>query len=319
MATSTYSALTNEQRTFYVGTLIKRLIPYLPLLKDAQKVRIPRNTGLAVNFRRYSSLSLATTPLTEGTTPAGNSQAVTVVTATAAQYGDFLTVSDVLELAGIDDSVVQATEQLGEQAGQTVHRQMITELGSGSTVRYASTAVSRVTLTAAMVFNVSEIRKAVRDLENSNVPKFPDGTYHGALTPSQKYDLTGDTAYQDLYRYVNADRLAQNEVQGPVYGVRLFETTDLPIYPTGGAGGVPVHAAVIYGPNAYGAVDLEGMAVAAINENTNQGVTVMVTGMDVPSKSDPLHQRAYVGWKVEFVAKVLDALRIIRVETGVTA
>jgi len=40
--------------------------------------------------------------------------------------------------------------------------------------------------------------------------------------------------------------------------------------------------------------------------------------MDTPAKSDPLRQRAYVGWKVDFVVKTLDALRIIRVETAVT-
>lgn len=317
MATSTYTGLTNEQRTFYVGTLIKRLIPYLPFLKDAQKQTIPRNSGLAVNFRRYSALALATTPLTEGTTPAGNSQAVTVVTATAAQYGDFLSVSDVLELAGIDDSVVQATEQLGEQAGQTVHRLIVTELGSGSTVRYASTATSRVTVAAGMNFTVQEVRKAVRDLENANVPKFPDGTYHGGVSPSQKFDLVGDPAFQDLYRYINSQNLQQNEI-GTVYGARLYETTDIPIFTGAGAGGINVHAGVIYGPNAFGAVDLEGMAVGAINENTDRGVAVMVTPLDTPSKSDPLHQRAYVGWKVEFVAKTLDALRVIRVESAVT-
>jgi len=44
----------------------------------------------------------------------------------------------------------------------------------------------------------------------------------------------------------------------------------------------------------------------------------MVTSMDTPAKSDPLRQRAYVGWKVDFVVKTLDALRIIRVETAVT-
>lgn len=317
MATSTYAGLTNEQRTFYVGTLIKRLIPYLPFLKDAQKQTIPRHMGLAVNFRRYSSLSLATTPLTEGTTPAGNSQAVTVVTATAAQYGDFLTVSDVLELAGIDDSIVQATEQLGEQAGQTVHRLIVTELGSGSTVRYASTATSRVTVAAGMNMVVAEVRKAVRDLEKANVPKFPDGTYHGGISPSQKYDLIGDPAFQDLYRYINSQNLQQNEV-GVVYGARLYETTDIPIFTAAGASGIDVHAGVIFGPNAFGAVDLEGMAVGAINENTNRGVAVIVTPLDTPSKSDPLRQRAYIGWKVEFVAKTLDALRIIRVETAVT-
>lgn len=317
MATSTMATLTQEARTMYVGTLIKRLLPYLPLIKDGQKVTIPRRMGLIANFRKYSALSLATTPLTEGTTPAGNSQAVTVVTATAAQYGDFLTVADVLETVGIDDSVVQAVEQLGEQAGQTIHRLVQTELGSGSTVRYASTAVSRVTVAAGMNFTVTEVRKAVRDLENSNVPKYPDGFYHGAVTPSQKYDLIADPAYQDLYRYTNPRDLTTNEI-GEVYGARLYVTTDLPIYPTGGASSIPVHAAVIYGPNAFGVVDVESMGIGAINENSDRGVAVFVTSLDTPSKSDPLHQRAYIGWKVLFVTKVLDALRVIRIESAVT-
>jgi N4-gp56 family major capsid protein len=317
MATSTYAGITQEGRTFYVGTLIKRLIPYLPFLKDGQKQTIPKHMGNVVQFRKYAVLSLATTPLTEGTTPAGNSQTVSTVTATAAQYGDFLTVSDVLELAGIDDSVVQATEQLGEQAGQTIHRIIVTELGSGSTVRYASTATTRLTVAAGMNFVVAEVRKAVRDLEKANVPKYPDGTYHGGISPSQKYDIVGDSAFQDLYRYINTTTLQQNEI-GAIYGARLYETTDVPIFTGGGAAGIDVHAGVIYGPNAFGVVDLEGMAIGAINENTDRGVAVMVTSMDTPAKSDPLRQRAYVGWKVDFVVKTLDALRIIRVETAVT-
>lgn len=319
MATSTYAGLTNEQRTMYIGTLIKRLLPYLPLIADAQKSTIPKHMGIVANFRRYSSLALATTPLTEGVTPAGNSQAVTTLSATAAQYGDFLTVSDVLDLAGIDDSLVQASEQLGEQAGQTIHRLMVTELGAGSTVRYASTAVSRVTVAATMVMTVADLRKSVRDLERANVPKYPDGTYHGAIDPSQKFDLTGDSAYQDLYKFTDTSRLQANEMAGPIYGVRMFETTDLPLFAGAGAAGADVHAALIWGPNAYGALDLEGMAMGAINSETNQGVAIIVTPMDTPSKSDPLHQRGIVGWKVMFVAKVLDVLRIIRLETGITA
>jgi N4-gp56 family major capsid protein len=317
MATSTYGTLTAEQRTFYVGVLIKRLIPYLPLIGDGQKVTIPKHMGLVANFRKYGVLSLATTPLSEGVTPAGNSQVVTAVTATAAQYGDFLTVSDVLETAGIDDSVVQAVEQLGEQAGQTVHRLVVNELGAGSTVRYGGAAVSRITVAVGMNMTVALIRLAVRDLENQNVPKFSDGFYHAAVTPSQKYDLVTDPAWQDIYRYTNTRPMMANEV-GEVYGALVRETTDLPIYPTGGAAGIPVHAAVIYGPNAYGVIDLESMGVGSINDETNKGVQVFTTGLDVPSKSDPLHQRAYVGWSVVFVAKVLDTLRVIRIETSVS-
>jgi len=59
MATSTYAGITQEGRTFYVGVLIKRLIPYLPFLKDGQKQTIPKHMGNVVQFRKYAVLSLA--------------------------------------------------------------------------------------------------------------------------------------------------------------------------------------------------------------------------------------------------------------------
>lgn len=319
MPTTTYGGLTTQQRTFYIGTLLKRLLPYLPLLEDGQKATIPRNNGTVASWRKYSALSLATTPLTEGTTPAGNSLAQTAVTATIAQYGDFLTESDLLIAAGIDNNIVAGTEVLGEQAGQTIHRVVVTELGAGSSVRYANGRASRVTVAAGDNLTVLDIRKVVRDLERNNASKFPDGFYHGAISASQAFDLTSDTAYVDLAgRYFNTDQLRMNELV-PVYGARLRKTTDVPIFVGAGAGGIDVHAAVIYGPQSYGVTDLAGMGLQSLNADTNQGaVNVIIIPLDEPDKSDPLHQRAYLGWKVAFVVKTLDSARIERLETAVT-
>jgi N4-gp56 family major capsid protein len=319
LPTSTLGGITTQARTFYIGTLLKRLLPYLPLLADGQKATIPRNTGIIAQWRKYSALSLATTALTEGVTPAGNSLAQTAITATIAQYGDYLTESDILITAGIDNNIVAGTEVLGEQAGQTIHRVVVTELGAGSSVRYANGRASRITVAAGDNLTVLDIRKVVRDLERNNAIKYQDGFYHGAISPSQAFDLTSDTAYVDLAgRYVNVDNLQANELV-PVYGARLRKTTDVPIFTAGGAAGIDVHAAVIYGPNAFGVTDLAGMGLAAMNPETNQGaVNVIVIPLDEPDKSDPLHQRAYLGWKVGFVVKTLDSARIERLETAVT-
>jgi len=318
LPTTTYGGLSTQQRTFYIGTLLKRALPYLPLLQDGQKATIPRNNGTVAQWRRYSALSLATTALTEGVTPAGNSLAQTAITATIAQYGDFLTESDLLITAGIDDNVTAGVEVLGEQAGQTIHRVVVTELGANSSVRYANGRASRVTVAAGDNLTVLDIRKVVRDLEKLNAPKFPDGMYHGVVSASQAFDLTGDTNYQNLSIYTSTSDLKMNQLV-PVYGALLTKTNDVPIFTGAGAAGIDVHAAVIYGPQSYGVTDLAGMGLQALNPQTNKGaVNVIVVPLDTDSKSDPLNQRAYLGWKVAFVAKVLDSNRIERLETAVT-
>jgi N4-gp56 family major capsid protein len=317
MAVQTYSGLTNEQRTFYSARLIRRLLPRLPLLRDAQTETIGPNTGAAIQWRKWGSLALATTALTEGTPPSDSSLTVTTVTATLAQYGAVVKVSDLLIRAGIDQAMIQTTDVLAEQAGRSIHTLMVTELGANSSVQYANGRASRVTVAAGDNFTVAEIKKAVRTLENNNVDKFPDGYYHGVITAKQKYDLRQDSAYIDLYRYTNTDALRGNII-GEVEGVRLEVSTDNPVFTAGGAAGIDVHAALIYGPGGYGAVDLSGMNVPNIDPETERGVDVMVVPANTPSKVDPLQQYGVGGWKVAFVAKVIDSARVLRVETAVS-
>lgn len=85
--TQTYASLTQEQKTFYDRTLLSRLLPNLVFQKYGQKKPVPKREGDTVNFRRFNSLTAATTALTEGVTPAGSSLSITAITATVAQYG----------------------------------------------------------------------------------------------------------------------------------------------------------------------------------------------------------------------------------------
>jgi N4-gp56 family major capsid protein len=321
MAVQTYGTLTVEQRSYYVAKTLKRLIPYLPLLKDAMTDTIGANTGTAIQWRKWGALPAATAALTEGTPPTEGSLTITAVTATLAQYGAFQKVSDLLIRAGIDPAMSNVMDVEGEQAGLSVHSLMSTELGAGSSVQYASTAVSRVTVGAGMNFITSEVRKAVRTLEKANVPRFPDGRYHGSVTPSQKYDLKADAAtggWLDIMRYSNPAAFMSGTL-GEVEGVNFDVSTQNPVYTGAGAGGIDVHAALIWGPNAFGALDLTGMTVGGLNPETNNaGIDIMVVPSNTPSKIDPLQQYGVAGWKVAFVAKTLDAARILRVETAVS-
>ena len=94
--------LSPEMQTFYDKTLIDIAEPMLVHDQWAQKRPIPQNGGKTIQFRRFTPLQKALTPLTEGVTPAGSALDVSALTATVNQYGDFVAVSDVLDLTAID-------------------------------------------------------------------------------------------------------------------------------------------------------------------------------------------------------------------------
>jgi N4-gp56 family major capsid protein len=254
-------------------------------------------------------------------TPAEGSLTINAVTATLAQYGAWQKISDLLIRAGIDPAMANVAELQGEQAGLSVHTLIVNELAAGSSVQYASTATSRITVAAGMNFITAEVREAVRTLEKLNVPRFPDNLYHGVCTPSQKYDLKADAAtggFIDIMRYSAPETFLTGRL-GDVEGVAFDISSQAPVFPGAGAGGIAVHAALVWGPYGYGAVDLSGQTVGSLNADSNRtGIDLMVVPANTPSKVDPLQQYGVSGWKVAFVAKVLDAARILRVETAVT-
>lgn len=86
---TTDGALSPEMKTFYDKTLITLASPYLVHDQFGQKRDIPQNGGKIIEFRKFSALPKALTPLTEGVTPSGNKLNVSSVSASVEQYGDY--------------------------------------------------------------------------------------------------------------------------------------------------------------------------------------------------------------------------------------
>ena len=178
---STYSAngdnLAAENKVYYDRNLLKNAEPELVHDQFGQKRNIPKGSGKEIEFRKFSSLPKALTPLTEGVTPAGNKLNVTAITAKVDQYGAFFVISDVLDLTSIDNVIVEATDILGSQAGRTLDTVTRNELNTGTNVMYApkvtasgTTAVtSRSGLSPDAKLTVDEIFKAVNQLKRMNI------------------------------------------------------------------------------------------------------------------------------------------------------
>ena len=87
---TTTSTLSPEMKTFYDKDLIRNAKPILVHNQFGQKRNIPKNGGKTIEFRKFSPLPKALTPLTEGVTPDGQALTVTNLTAQVSQYGDYV-------------------------------------------------------------------------------------------------------------------------------------------------------------------------------------------------------------------------------------
>lgn len=297
--------LTPENKTFYIRTLLERLLPDLFLYNDAMKKKLPKNQGKTVNWRKFNSLPPVTVPLTEGKTPDGRNLDVTQIEAILKQYGDYVVTSDELQMTGIDPVVTEASELCGEQAALSVEVALANKLFAGTNVMFAGGKESREALVAGDVITAEYVKKARRQLKKKNARKFSDGYYHAIIDPDMTYDLTNDPAWQDVAKYAKPEQMLKGEI-GKMHGFRFMEGTA--IEPVSGTG-IEVHRALFYGKDSYGAVDLE---------KGGGKPDIIIKQLGSAGTDDPLNQRGSVGWKLPFTCEILQPDALISFECAVT-
>ena len=217
--------LSAEMKVFYSDYLIDMAEPKLVHDQFAQKHPIPKNGGKTIEFRKYDSLPKALTPLEEGVTPDGQKLNVTKIEATVDQYGSYIALSDVLLLTAIDNNLVQATKQLGGQAGRTLDTVTREVLNGGTNVLYADGSVnSRSALTADHKLSVLAIQKGVRALKVQNAETIGD-SYVAIIHPDCAFDIMRDPEWINAAEYAGSSQLFEGEI-GKVRGCRFVETTE---------------------------------------------------------------------------------------------
>lgn len=304
--------LSAEDKTFYERTLLERLLPQLNFYKDARKKKLPKNSGRTMNFRKFNSLTAPTSSLTEGKTPDGNDLSITTVVATVNQEGDFILISDLIQMTGIDPVLTETSELLGEEAGVVVDNRIQEALAKGTNVYFAGGATTRAGLETASVKNLTaeDIKKIVRKLKNANAKRFSDGFYHMQIDPDIAYDLMSDSAWVDVSKYAKPEQMVKGEL-GKMHGMKFFETTNLKTVDSSeGSSKIDVHLAYAYGKDSYDCIDLEGGAGKP---------EIIVKPNGSAGTDDPLNQRASAGWKNCFTAVITQPMALVRVETGVKA
>lgn len=230
--------LSPEMKTFYDKALLYAAQAQLVHHQFGQKRPIPKGGGKTIEFRKFTPLKKALTPLTEGVTPAGNQLDVTAITATVSQYGDFISLSDVLELTAIDNVILETTRLLGDQAGLTMDTVVRNILAAGTNVMYApkidasthaeTEVTSRGALDTTCVLTVDLVQQVVARLRAVNAPRI-NGSYVAIIHPYAEYDIMRDPEWIDPHKYKDTTNLYEGEI-GMISGVRFVESTEAKIW-----------------------------------------------------------------------------------------
>lgn len=294
--------LTAEMKTFYDTNLIDLVSPALVHDQFGDKVTIPKNHGLTIEFRGYEPLDKALTPLTEGVTPAGEKLDVYTVTATLKQYGAYAALTDVLQMAAVDNNVLQAQEALGDQAGRTLDTVTREAINAGTNVQYGEgTKTSRAALDATDLLTPKAIAMAVRTLKKKSAPKI-NGKYCGIINQDVAYDLQQSEDYKDLFRYTDNSSFKNGYVFN-LSGVEFYESPEAKIWSGAGAEGRDVYSTLILGAHAYAVTNLAGATETIVKTLGSAGT------------ADPLNQRSTVGWKSTKAVAILTQQYMVRIET----
>jgi len=302
---------------WYDRMLLERLTPLLVHDRFAQIRDIPRNNTNIAKFRRYNSLAPNITPLNEGITPSGTSLSVTDVPATVLQYGDFVTISDFLQLTTLDPILLETAAVLGEQAGRSLDIITRDIINAGSVVAYAGTnRTKRVQVAAGDVISTTLVEKAVLTLKNANVRKITkmvspstgyetrpiNEAYVGITHPEIAVKIKAFNGFVPIEKYASQADVMPGEF-GAYGEVRFIETPAAKIFSSAGASGIDVYTVLIMGDGAYGVTRISGESLRNI-----------VKPLGSAGTSDPLDQRATSGWKATKAAVILNQDCLYRIE-----
>lgn len=350
---TTQESLSAEMKTFYEDTLIDNAEPKLVHDQFGDKYPIPKNNGKTIEFRKYAALPKALTPLTEGVTPTGNNLSVSTKEATINQFGDYIKLSDMLQLTTIDDNVVQSTKLLGSQSGRTLDTITREIVNAGTNVIYADKAdgsevLSRKALTLDSELTVDTIFRAVAQLKSMNADGISGGEFVAIIHPFVSYALMRSDDWVSIHQYKNPENIYQGEI-GTIGGVRFVESTEAKIFAEDGCPEfyaltkdtkfVAVKTYYTKSSDTYAAASVTpGSAVTAdtyyekhytaifstlvigshayaVTDVTGGGLEHIIKQLGYGD--DPLNQRSSVGWKATKTAEILSDEYMVRIESCV--
>jgi N4-gp56 family major capsid protein len=312
----TLGSLPAESKQFYERNLLFRARQAQTFYKFGMKTQLRENSGNSVSWRRFNALNLSTTPLSEGVTPSGTSLSVSEITATVQEYGNYVSITDALDLMAIDKVMTEATDVLGQNAGESIEMVIRNVIQTGTNVMYA-TGATRSSQGSANPLTLNLLRKALINLDVNNAKRFDgdgvseqvgSGGYVAFVHPNVVFDIYNDTEMKSVLQQNSNNDSFWTGYIGSIYGVKLYQTTLAPVFTGAGTAGANVYGTILVAQNAFGVVDVAGRGKYEL----------IIKPLGSAGADDPLDQRGSIGWKGWQAPVILNNNFMVRIESGST-
>lgn len=299
MAVGTTATTASALKQYWHDFFIERLVDTLSMKGLTKRAKISNGNGTTVFWVGISKVDSGAQG-TEGADPTARSSAAFRVSAVLKEYNNLVKNSRLFMDTSIDGTREQIISDLARDASKLVDDTVLSVALSGSNVVFAGTATHRSNIIKASTATVKAIRRCVRALQLSSVPRFPDGYYVGLIHPDVAFDLQSDTAWVEVAKYRDTVKYDITGEVGSLYGVRFAMAPTIPLLVNTGSAAVDVYRTLVFGPDFIGQSDLGDMEVV-INE---------------PGKTSELGMFNTYGYRFVMASAILKNARGVRLESS---
>lgn len=330
-------------------TFLERAIPLMAYLVGHKPATLPKNKETnVVKWRRIDEMSGSTSALSEqqgnaafGMGRSATALSDTVLTATMAKYGQFVLLSEEVEIFESPLLLDEIMEVLGEAAGKSINSLQRNIMEGGSVVRYGGDVASDGVVSTKIVLN--DIKSVVNTLNGNNTRKFSamaGGSQNTGTTPLRssywglchydvEEDIRGLTGFNPVETYMTQTNVLQGEI-GEIYGVRFVSTTEATKDAGAGAASAAsngvrgtsdntdVYSTMIFGKDFHGAVGMGSPYPDGITpvKTDIKNVEIIVKGRKNNGVADPFEEVSTMAYKLWHTGKILDARFGSELRTG---
>ena len=298
---TTTAVLPPAVREYYDRLLLMTAYPGLIHNKFAQKRVLPKKSGDTIVFRRYSRLSTVPIALNDGITPPGASLSATDIKARVSFYGNFVTITNQVELTVEDQVLNESSRLLAQNMAQTLDEITRDVLASTSSVLQCSNGVNGATPSELTKADIDGAVQTLLGNDAEMISQAIQGANKFATAPIRPafWGFMDTALLDDLEAVSNFISSANYPSNSPVLDFEWGSTGNVRwLYTSVGSvttAATPVYNNFIVGKEAYAAVHLG-----------SESGDFYVEPLGSAGAADPLHQRGSVGWQVPYTARILN-------------
>lgn len=172
MPTNVASQFSNDIVNYIADETLPLARRQLIAYQFGDPLTLPEGRGTTYTATRYNRVPLPYAALSEGVPPIGQTMTIAQVSATAQQWGDKITITDVAEITIFHPLFKKGIELTALQVSETLERNTFNNLMALTQVNYVNSRGNRASLVAGDVLDTTTVIRTQAALATLGAPRF---------------------------------------------------------------------------------------------------------------------------------------------------